>query len=413
MSKKFTQFEDKIHNALENYELPYEAGDWGKLESKLDNPGAGQHWIVALVAAAFFSGIAGFAVYKYSFNQFDAAQGTSVARFENLLDIKNASSLKAEDAEVIVEETNTYLNSNPSASETPSIVSESNENAVTVQDTFTTASENGSSNASNAVSKPENNSKSLSVKPSMTSSCAGGEIEFSALNGPIDGSYLWNFGDGNFSNKPNPKHKYIKPGVYDVSLSVTSKKDGQISTTVMNDLITIHPSPSADFEWDFINTPEGEPTIKIVNTSENASAFAWKFNDGSTSNVISPVRSYSDKGKQAISLEVSNEWGCVDSKVKYVLINHDYNLNAPSQFNPKADVFMPEALKQGKMQFKLTVYNGEVPVYETNNKSKGWDGKLPGGQLASPGTEYPWIVIIYNETTKEEKYFSGIVKILP
>lgn len=412
MSKKFTQFEEKIHDALENYELPFEASDWGKLENKLNNTGAGQHWVVALVAAAFFSGIAGFAVYKYSFTDFEALSGSKLARFENILHIKNAASASTSNDIETAEENTVAAIASPEQDKTNGTNTIANLSGSIEQSTAINEAV-AEQNIQTSSEKIAPVSKALSVKPSVSSSCAGGEIEFSALNGPIDGSYLWNFGDGNFSNKPNPKHKYVKAGVYDVSLSVTSKKDGQISTTVMNDLITIHPTPNADFEWDFINTPEGEPTIKIVNTSENASEFSWKFNDGTTSNVISPIRSYSDKGKQAISLQVSNEWGCVDSKVKYVVINYDYNLNAPAQFNPKTDVFMPEALKQGKMQFKLTVYNGEMPVYETNNKSKGWDGKLPGGQMAASGSEYPWIVIIYNETTKEEKYFSGIVKILP
>jgi PKD repeat protein len=406
MSKKFTAFEEKLNNALEHYELPFENGDWKRLENQLDKGVASNHWMVALAAAAFFSGIVGFAAYTYSSKLVDASRGAAFARFENQIDVKNA---KTASKEVIAsEEQNTTAiapqdktsatikggTQSTAASENTNVITESTEKIAVVN------------------TKPV--STALSVKPSTTSSCAGGEVEFNAVNGPIDGSYLWNFGDGNFSNKPNPKHKYAKAGVYDVSLSVTSKKDGQINTTVMNDLITIHPAPSADFEWDFINNPGDEPTVKIVNTSENASSFEWRFNDGSTSKVISPVRSYNDKGKQMIALEVRNEWGCSDSKIKYVVINQEYNLMAPNSFNPTArETFMPEALKQGKTQFKLTVYNGEQPIYETNNKAKGWDGKLPGGQLADSGKAYPWIVIIYNETTKEEKYFSGTVTVLP
>jgi PKD repeat protein len=36
-------------------------------------------------------------------------------------------------------------------------------------------------------------------------------------------SYLWNFGDGQTSNEQNPWHKYESEGIYDVSLTVTSK----------------------------------------------------------------------------------------------------------------------------------------------------------------------------------------------
>jgi len=406
MSKKFTAFEEKLNSALENYELPFENGDWKRLENQLDKSVASNHWIVALAAAAFFSGVIGFAAYTYSNKLVDASRGAALARFENQIDVKNAKSASDD----------SITNEQPSSD---SVISKNNKNTGAIAGVQTSTSaeniiNNSESDENVSVVNTKPVSTALSVKPSTTSSCAGSEVEFNAVNGPIDGSYLWNFGDGNFSNKPNPKHKYAKAGVYDVSLSVTSKKDGQINTTVMNDLITIHPAPSADFEWDFINSPEDEPTVKIVNTSENASSFEWKFNDGTSSKVISPVRSYNDKGKQMIALEVHNEWGCSDSKIKYVVINQEYNLMAPNSFNPTAkETFMPEALKQGKTQFKLTVYNGEQPIYETNNKAKGWDGRLPGGQIADSGKAYPWIVIIYNETTKEEKYFSGTVTVLP
>jgi PKD repeat protein len=253
----------------------------------------------------------------------------------------------------------------------------------------------------------------LSVEINMKSTCAGGEIEFTAHNGPKEGSYLWNFGDNCFDQRSNLKHKYTKPGVYSVSLSVTNKRDGMMTTTVMKDLITVHPSPTADFEWNFINGAMEEPTVKIVNISENASEYQWMFSDGTSSNDISPIRSYTEKGKQTILLQVSNEFGCVDKKVKYINFNEDYNLKAPEKFSPSKETFMPEGLKQGKSNFKLTVFNGEQPIYETTSKSKGWDGKLPSGVSASTGQQFPWIVIIYNEATKEEKYFSGIVTILP
>lgn len=39
--------------------------------------------------------------------------------------------------------------------------------------------------------------------------------------------YLWNFGDGNFSNLPNPQHVYAATGVYTVTLTVTDPQGAQ------------------------------------------------------------------------------------------------------------------------------------------------------------------------------------------
>jgi hypothetical protein len=391
MSNKFTPFEDKVRESLEHYELPFEASSWNDLENRMKGNGAAANtWVVALVAACFFSAIGSFVLYKYSFNLIDAKKGHGIARFESTARVSNSSSSienSTIDSNVTSNSTTTNRSNNVNLTPLAANVSPSSNSTDSAIPTENILADNDSQ--MNEVVVPKT-STTLSVRPSVSTSCAGGEIDFNAVNGPNEGSYLWNFGDGNFSNK-----------------------DGQINTTVMNDLITIHPAPNAEFEWDFVNSASEEPTVKIINTSENATSYNWKFGDGSTSKVISPIRSYTDRGKQMIALEVSNEWGCSDSKVKYIHINQDYNLMAPEKFSPKTNVFMPDGLKQGKSQFKLTIYNGEKPIYETTNKSKGWDGTLPSGTTAVAGDQYPWIVIIYNDTTKEEKYFSGIVTILP
>lgn len=423
MSNNFTPFEDKLRDAIEHYELPYDSGSWNDMNNRLNSGVNSNTWVVALVAAVFFTAIGSWTIYKYSFNFIGASAAHRIARFEAIQEVKNSVGVSNfESNETTITDSVTLQNtiseafaSNESsvrrlsnATITPSVSSNANADG---QAESASSSNSESSSTEPPVVKPTNSS--LTVLASATTVCSGGEVEFSAMNGPKEGSYLWNFGDGNFSNKPNPKHKYMKPGVYDVSLSITSKRDGQINTTVMNDLITIHPTPSADFEWDFVNGASDEPTVKVINTSDNASTYSWKFGDGSTSHEISPIKSYSEKGKQMIVLEVSNEFGCADNKVKYIHINQEYNLMAPDGFSLRSGAFMPEGLKGGKSKFKLTIYNGEQPIYETTSKSKGWDGTLPSGVKAIAGDQYPWIVIIYNENTNEEKYFSGIVTILP
>lgn len=419
MSNKLTPFEEKVRGAMDHYELPYDSRSWNDMNNRLDSGANANTWIVAVAAAFVFTAIGSWTIYKYSFDVVGAKGANHVARFESELKVKNAGNLAEYSSEVDLNQdaNSTEINSSEISTEL------NNGSSISVADNPTTTSGNNSINGAEGNNESpisESNSQitktastALSVAASTTETCSGGEIEFNAINGPREGSYLWNFGDGNFSNKPNPKHKYLKAGVYDVSLSITSKRDGQINTTVMNDLITVNPTPSADFEWDFINGASEEPTVKVINTSDNADSYTWKFGDGSTSNDISPVKSYSEQGKQLIVLEVSNEFGCADSKVKYIHINQEYNLMAPDGFSIKNGVFMPEGLKSGKNKFKLTIYNGEQPIYESTSKSKGWDGTLPNGAKAIAGDQYPWIVILYNDVTKEEKYFSGIVTILP
>lgn len=425
------KFEESIKESLESYELPYEPSGWKDMERRLNKSVAADHsWLVALGAACLFAASGTWVIYNTQFRKTTALAGYNQPRAIFQTSQDSASSEKTTSystdttAEMVpsagnsVIETASSNNANKVFSSRNKISSNSADSA-TSQNANTAANSGLSTpNAENvtaAENTPANKSgrSILSVEASITETCAGNEVDFALSNGPKDGSYLWNFGDGNFSNKPNPKHKYDKPGTYDVSLSVTNKKDGQIATSVMEDFVTIYPAPSADFEWEFVNAAYDEPTVKIVNTSENANSYKWTFEDGTSSKAISPTRSYTDKGKQIIALEVSNAYGCKDNKVKYININNDYNLMAPDRIQIGKDVFMPDALKQGKFNFKLTVYNGEKSIYETTQKNKGWDGKLPDGTNAVSGKAYPWIVIIYNEKTNEEKYFSGTVTVNP
>ena len=430
------RFEESIKESLESYELPYEPSGWKDMERRLNKSATSDYsWLVALGAACLFAATGTWVIYNTQFRKSSALAGYNQPRavFQSSHQVSTANNT-VYSSEITTESVpsadmtsaqstgqSTTVNTGANKSKSSAAVSETKSSKNTPS-TGLEAAVNPSSQSSQASNASANTGASgnkgtgrsiLTVEANITETCAGNEVDFALNNGPKDGSYLWNFGDGNFSNKPNPRHKYDKPGTYDVSLSVTNKKDGQIATSVMEDFVTIYPAPSADFEWEFVNAAFDEPTVKIINTSEDASSFKWTFEDGTTSKVLSPTRAYSDKGKQIIALEVSNEYGCKDNKVKYININNDYNLMAPDRIQIGKDVFMPEALKQGKFNFRLTVYNGEKSIYETNQKNKGWDGKLPDGSNAIAGKAYPWIVIIYNEKTNEEKYFSGTVTVNP
>lgn len=424
MSNRLSPFDKSLKQVMENYELPYAPSAWKDLEKRLSRSKTGNYaWIVALAAATIFTAGFAFVIYRASFETAEASLANSkslpftefIATQELTVDPKNPEneadiaereslavhsfSANAQNQEIAV---SAYRSRNSAVNADSNLSASRSQSAVT--------QENNNANVVSIENKKE--SSSLSIAASVSSACEGSSVDFQAANGPGEGAYLWNFGDGNFSSAQNPKHVYSKPGVFDISLSITYK-DGQIKTKVMEDFVTINPAPNADFEWQYVNDPGLEPTIKLVNTSEFANSFEWTFEDGEKSKVISPIVSYSNKGRHPIVLKVSNDKGCSDSKVAYITIDSDYKLQAREKMQVGKEEFMPEALKQGKINFKLTVYSGAKPIFETSNKAKGWNGTLPNGNMAEAGQQFPWIVIIRNDTTNEEKYYSGIVTIVP
>ncbi len=70
----------------------------------------------------------------------------------------------------------------------------------------------------------------------------------SSLTTPGQNSYLWNFGDGNTSNDPNPTHTYASPGTYTVSLTVLNPLSCNLADSTQ---LSIEVFPGVD-----LNLPE-------------------------------------------------------------------------------------------------------------------------------------------------------------
>jgi PKD repeat protein len=402
------KFEQGIQEAYKNYELPYSSSEFTQVSRRLFRKRlcSGLALWGGVAAITAIVGVSGYLIVSSS-NNITASATPNAPDVSNTVSIPNSNEDVTDDAteglnEIISEFKKDVMNTSGNSEASPS----TDPVATVVQD----SSESALPSAS-AVSNDKN--RSLAIEPSVRQACAGTDVHFTAKNSPRNGSYLWNFGDGSFSNQENPFHIYKKSGTFDVSLSVTNPNDGQISTIAMRDLITVNPKPEADFEWSYTNNPVGEPTAKFVNTSVNANSFVWKFSGNKISNEVSPSVIYNSKGKQSVILEVQNTYGCKDEQVKLVQVNADFNLGAESTVRASDISFMPEALKKGGNKFKLSIYDGENIIFETSAKTKVWKGEMKSGKQAVAGQQFPWIVLIYGEDGNDARYYSGTLTIVP
>lgn len=413
MSKTLTPFEKSLKDKMSVHEASYEHQDWMDLQNRLRDVsiGSGRANLVA-VAATVAVLIAGAAVYYKV--QVNSAKANLASDSVRLIDMPSASSQSSDSTIDSSSDSVVILNSGSSNSQSSNIIVQNNKNDKKLIENSVSVDSGAHVNITKpGTTEVNKNSASLGFSASSSETCQGTEVEFGVTNGPKEGSYLWNFGDGHFSSQVNPKHKYAKPGTYDVSLSITSDA-GQINTTVMPDMITVRPAPTANFKWEFVNDNPDMPQLKILNNSDHASSYQWKFFDGTSSREVSPILSISKKGKQNVSLQVVNEYGCTDATIKTIHVNTDFNIGAASSFNPGEEVFMPSGLKDNKVRFELSIYDAQGnKVFETTSRSKGWDGKLADGSFAPKGNKYSWKIIMTNDNNKEERYFNGIVTINP
>ncbi|OPY39265.1 MAG: PKD domain protein [Methanoregula sp. PtaU1.Bin051] len=131
--------------------------------------------------------------------------------------------------------------------------------------------------------------------------------------------WLWNFGDGQTSAEQNPRHIYLRDGIYTVTLTAKNKF-GQ-STKVAENLITVGLGPRVDFKAD--RTVSGvDQFIRFMDLSNNnPTSWVWDFGDGSTGYGKSPDHAYKKIGMYDVTLTASNQYTSTSlTKKQYITI---------------------------------------------------------------------------------------------
>jgi len=162
--------------------------------------------------------------------------------------------------------------------------------------------------------------------PKSVKGCVPVTVTFSNLSTSIDiiTTSLWNFGDGTTSNAFNPPaHTYTNPGIYTVSLKVTTK---QGCTATFNGTVSVGEKPKANF----ISYPDSGCLNKLrhvhfinltnVNASVKADSFWWDFGVGTTSDSELTVSFNDTPGVYEVTLVAYNNETCPDTLKKEHLI---------------------------------------------------------------------------------------------
>lgn len=125
-------------------------------------------------------------------------------------------------------------------------------------------------------------------------------------------NWKWDFGDGSNSLIQNPKHTFLDPGEYSVTLAV--KKDSL--TFSRTKTILVKASPKAGFTSNSI--AQNRTLVTFANTSDTGNIavtkWLWDFGDGLSFTGRDPQpHGYSDNGLNKVSLVIESENGCSDT----------------------------------------------------------------------------------------------------
>ena len=208
--------------------------------------------------------------------------------------------------------------------------------------------------------------------------CMGTPAQFNNLSNS-GAQFHWSFADGTSSTQYSPSHLYTQANTYNVTLTMVDTTTCNVYDTVTHPVI-VHVQPRAGFSM-VNDTFKFETPVNFYSTSFFYDYLHWDFGDGTTiDNEITPTHTYETINWHTICLTASNDV-CADTECKDIFISFTGLIGVPNAFSPNGDGVNDKVYIEGKGIVELTfrIYNrwGEK-VFETNDKTVGWDGTYKG-----------------------------------
>ncbi|TSJ45586.1 PKD domain-containing protein [Fluviicola chungangensis] len=228
----------------------------------------------------------------------------------------------------------------------------------------------------------------------------------------------WDLGDGTLSsNNSIVTHQYTGIDCFDVTLTITADNLCTTSKTIP-DMICVDPLPVASFNYNPQQVFSIDPTTNFENTSSFNDQNLWSFDDGTTSDQVSPTHQFpiGQIGNYHVELIVISDQGCRDTTYRIVVVRDQMIFYVPNTFTPDGDehnhIFLP-IMTAGfsPASYEFYVYNrwGEL-LFESRDTQVGWDGTYAGG-MSQTGL-YTWIIRFKDDDNDEKFEFSGHVNLM-
>jgi gliding motility-associated-like protein len=259
--------------------------------------------------------------------------------------------------------------------------------------------------------------------PDVTSGCFPVPVSFTNVStGGTVASMFVDYGDGTSETligMAGADHVYELPGVYTVTLDVTSDVGCHYTATFPN-LITVYDKPIAYFNIMPNPVSMFNPYVQLLNaSSSDVVTYDWHLDGGTPATSANEnVNAQFPDGVAAnydVTLYVTNNDGCVDSITRVVQVISEVLLYAPNAFTPDGDEFNQtwRVFISGidVAQFELIIYNrwGEI-VWQSHDYEAEWDGTYKG-KIVQDGT-YNWTIETKDVTNDKKYQFQGSFNVI-
>ena len=424
---KLDPFEKLIKSKLEKHKVDFTFDSWDAIENKLPKSNNNMAFAISIGLIAIV--VLGILISKSNNKNSEIANNNKVVEFNSTLPIVNTnkkSKTKISEEKTLIQpqikNENTIefkKNDRESKELSPNVPVEKNtnqqleiENEILKVDKIEVKQPINTDENNLVESNNEDFFPVAEFSVNKTAVCCNEPINFLS-NQNRDLIYHWDFDDGNSSNVSSPTHLFSEPGNYSITLKATNKENPNQFSVSVPVLVTVYPSPSADFTHEKI-VEEGVPQIKFLGLSTSNNYVKWYFGDGTTSNLSEVNHRYYNKGIYDVTFEQTNSYNCIASSTQQIEILENFNLFAPNSFTPDGDgvndTFIPESLKLMNVSFTMNIYNKQGKlIFSSKNINNPWDGiNQNNGQKCSQGS-FIWVVQLTNKNGKNEQYNGALL----
>lgn len=190
--------------------------------------------------------------------------------------------------------------------------------------------------------------------------------------------YLWDFGNGKYSEEIAPQNLYEDKGIFSVSLYIEDNR-GCSDIHTKNNLVQVN-KPNANFIADNNFSCDENMEVNFENLSdyEGTETFNWNFGDGSSSNDFNPIHIYDNVGVFDVQLVIVDNLGCTDT-----IIQNDYISNQHVKANFITHNKCPNTLfRLNNVSTNATEYLWKYPNGETDTKTNPYISFPEGGNYS-------------------------------
>ncbi len=230
-------------------------------------------------------------------------------------------------------------------------------------------------------------------------------------------NYTWQFTNGVIDNSANPTLCFYKAGTYKVNHGVTNSVGcTNFKDTVLT--ITVLPTPIADFVADKNNFTDLEETLVTFTDKSTANPTQWEWNLVTLQKDTNQNSSFkfTNSGIYPIILSVTNQYGCTNTITHTITVLPEFTFYVPNTFSPNDDhvndIFLPMGKGWEVSSYSLAIYDrwGQK-LFNTQNSSQGWNGKIHGSNDAVPEGIYIYKIEV-NDNQKKLHSYVGYVTVI-